>query len=116
MRFVQKVSFESGIECQWLIPNSKSCLSLSGRRIEIHGRIGWRFRFNDLAKLRLIPFNIVCQSHHQSLGVLRREDDARFDFCLRHVWGHHDEIKHKLGVVVGNNRKVGVLALGNVLW
>jgi hypothetical protein len=50
---------------------------------------------------------------HETLGVLRRKNNATFDFAFGRAGHYVHEINHKLGVRMGDDGKVGIRAFGH---
>ena len=69
----------------------------------------------DGAVLVLVLIDIVLQSTHEALGMLRGQHNARLDLRLGHSRHHLDEINYEFGWRMGDDGKVGVNTLSGLL-
>lgn len=87
---------------------------LRGRASEMQGHLEVVDILDDSVHM-LELLDILPKGVHQPLGVLRGHDDAGLDTAFRRAGHHVDVVQHELGVAVGDDGEVGVLAFGDVL-
>ena len=92
-----------------------SCLTaLHVERGDGAALVAGRLRHLDLAEGALIAHDVLLQGTEEALGVLGSEDDAAAYLSLRQAREHAGEVDDELAARVGDDGKVGVLALSLV--
>ena len=73
----------------------------------LHGR-------DDFSKALFVAIDILQQDRGKTFGMLRRKDDPRTNLGPWRLRLDENEVDNELGIVMVNDRQVGISSLGDI--